>query len=168
MGEFLRTIEWGALISGAAIGALGLGARIIIQAPVRALTEQARIIRSFWWLSPQKPFGGVWEVIWKVESARFPPENVDRVHVRRLFANVTFSTSATLADGSSERCVFVGKLVDKAVTGRWFNPEDEGRGYFGAFQFRLHGSLRRGDGSWVGWRNDGTIQSQELSLRRFS
>lgn len=164
--SFAKSIEWWTLISGAILGVVGIGLRAIIQAPVKSMTEQRRVISMLWWLSPQKPFRGLWKVAWAVQSNNYPVENVDCVRVRRLFSNVSFTTVAKLKDGSTQKCVFVGKLADRAVTGRWFNPEDEGRGYFGAFQFRVHGSLRRGDGIWIGWRNDGTVASDQLSLTK--
>jgi hypothetical protein len=148
------------------LGALGLAIRTIIQAPVKALTEQSRIITAIWWLSPQRPFGGKWNVTWKVVSRRHKNENVDCVHIRRLFSYVTFRTTAVLLDGTISRCAFVGKLVDKTITGRWFNPDDEDRGYFGAFQIRLHGGLHEAKGSWVGWRNDGTVDRDDIVLTR--
>jgi hypothetical protein len=126
---YLSGIDWAASVSGAVLGALGLGVRTVVQAPVKALTEHARVVRFLSFLSPQQPFSGQWRVAWKVESRRFPEVNEDTVRVFRLFSNVTFTTVATLRDGSSEICVFVGKLIDRTVTGRWYNPEDEDRGY---------------------------------------
>lgn len=163
---WLAGINWWTLASGAFLGAVGLGLRTVIQAPVKALAEQSRVIQFFFWLSPQKPLAGLWQVTWYVDSERYPKENVDRVKIRRFFGNVSFTTKATLKDGSSQQCVFVGKLADRAVTGRWFNPEDQDRGYFGAFQFRIHGSLREGEGTWIGWRNDGTIASDTMKIKR--
>lgn len=156
------------MLSGAALGVLGLGARTIFQAPIKALTEQSFIIRSFYWLYPQRAFKGTWKVIWHVESTRYPEENIDEVNIRRLFSNVSFITTANLKDGSTQQCVFVGKLAGQAVTGRWFNPQDQEHGYSGAFQFRLDGSLRAGKGTWLGWRNDGTVASDKMTLTKTS
>lgn len=166
IGDFISNLNLWTLVSGALLGAIGLGLRTIMQEPVKAFAEQSRVIAAIYWISRQRPFSGLWEVTWHVDSARFPPENTDQVYVRRLFSNITFTTTAVLLDGSTERCVFIGKLVDKTVTGRWYNPFDQGRTYYGAFQFRLHAGLRRADGSWIGWRNDGTVQAQEMSLKR--
>lgn len=164
--EWILAVDYWAVLSGAALGVLGLGARTIMQAPIKGLTEQSRAILLLWWLSPQRPFKGRWAVNWKVESDRYPSDNTDVVHVRRLFSNISFTTTATLKDGSTQECVFVGKLVDRSVTGRWFNPEDQEHGYFGAFQFRVKGTLRNGEGMWIGWRNDGSIATGELLLHR--
>ena len=164
--NWLLSIDYWTLLSGAALGVLGTGARIIMQAPIQSMTEQSRIIRAFWWVSPQRPFKGKWEANWKVISDRYPANNVDVVSVRRLFSNVSFTTVATLNDGSNQKCVFVGKLLGRSVTGRWFNPEDQEHGYFGAFQFRVKGTLRSSEGVWIGWRNDGTVASDELTLTR--
>lgn len=164
--EWFLAVDYWAVLSGAALGVLGLGARTIMQAPIKSLTEQRRTIRLLWWLSPQRPFKGHWAVNWKVESDRYPCDNIDVVRVRRLFSNISFTTIATLKDGSTQECVFVGKLVDRSVTGRWFNPEDQEHGYFGAFQFRVKGTLRAAEGMWIGWRNDGTIATGELLLHR--
>lgn len=164
--KWFAGVDWLALASGAAIGVLGLGLRIIMQAPVKAVTEHALAIRALSRLSPQEPFGGTWEVTWRVDSRRFPDENIDRVRIYRLFSNITFTTTATLRDGSSEQCVFVGKLVDKTITGRWYNPADADRGYFGTFQTRLHASLKDAKGSWVGWTNDGEVQANALTLKK--
>ena len=163
---YVSGIDWVSLVSGAVLGALGLGVRTIVQTPLRALTEHALVVRGLSFLSPQRPFVGFWHVAWKVESRRFPETNEDTVRVYRLFSNVTFTTVATLEDGTTEKCVFVGKLVDRTVTGRWYNPEDIDRGYYGSFQFRLHGSLKAAAGSWVGWANDGEVQANEMTLER--
>ena len=106
--------------------------------------------------------------MWHVDSTRYPEQNIDEVEIRRLFSNVSFVTTANLKDGSTQKCVFVGKLAGQAVTGRWFNPEDQEHGYFGAFQFRLDGSLRAGKGTWLGWRNDGTVASDKMTLTKIS
>lgn len=168
--QYLGAVDWRTLALGAAIGAitgsLTLLFRTVIQQPVKALTEQNRVITWIWRLSSQAPFKGDWEVVWKVESDRYPTDNIDTVRIRRLFSNVTFTSIATLNDGSTQKCVFVGKLLNGSVTGRWFNPEDQERAYFGAFQFRIHGSLRTGAGVWIGWRNDGTVATGELILTR--
>lgn len=162
----LASIDWTTLISGAALATLGIGLRTIIQAPIKALTEHSLVIRLLSWLSPQQPLAGNWDVTWKVDSRRFQDANTDRVRIHRLFSNVTFTTTAILRDGSSEQCVFVGKLLDKTITGRWFNPADADRGYFGTFQVRLHASLKDARGAWVGWTNDGAIQANDLVLTK--
>lgn len=163
---YVSSINWWALVSGAVLGAIGLGVRTVVQAPVKALIEHARFVRLLSGISPQRPFVGFWHVAWKVESRRFPEINEDTVRVYRLFSNVTFTTVATLRDGTTERCVFVGKLIDRTVTGRWYNPEDMDLGYFGSFQFRLHGSLKAGAGSWIGWSSDGAVQANGMTLER--
>ena len=163
---YVTGLNWTSLISGAVLGAIGVGIRVVVQAPVKALIEHAQFIRLLSFLSPQRPFTGSWHVAWKVESRRFPTINEDTVRVYRLLSNITFTTVATLKDGSTEKCVFVGKLIDRTVTGRWHNPEDVDRGYFGSFQFRLHGSLKTAVGSWIGWSNDGLVQANEMTLER--
>ena len=164
--DYVSNVDWKSLVSGAVLGAIGLGVRTVVQAPVKALIEHARFVRLLSFLSLQRPFVGLWHVAWRVESRRFPEINEDTVRVYRLFSNVTFTTVATLKDGTTERCVFVGKLIDRTVTGRWYNPEDTDLGYFGSFQFRLHGSLKAGAGSWIGWSSDGAVQANEMTLER--
>ncbi len=168
--ESLQAVNWQTLLLGAALGglssAVALLVRTVIQQPVKALTEQSRVITALSFLSQQQPFKGQWTVVWHVDSDRYPSENIDTVQISRLFSNVAFTTSAKLNDGSHQSCVFVGKLLDRSVTGRWFNPEDQERGYFGAFQFKIHGSLRSAEGMWIGWRNDGTVASGRMTLTR--
>lgn len=164
--EILSGIDWSTLASGVLVGAVTMAGRTIIQAPVKAMTEQSAVIRLLWFLSPQKPFSGKWEVTWRVESTRFEDANTDIVKIRRLFSNVSFQTISTLKDGSTESCVFVGKMLDRVITGRWFNPADKDRAYYGNYQIKLHGSMRRATGSWMGWQDDGTIQTHELTLKR--
>lgn len=168
--EYWAAIDWQTFLLGAALGglssAIALLARTIIQQPVKALTEQSRVISFLSGLSQQQPFKGQWTVVWQVISDRYPSENIDTVRIFRLFSNIAFTTIATLNDGSTQKCVFVGKLLDRSVTGRWFNPEDQERGYFGAFQFKVHGSLRSAEGMWIGWRNDGTVASGNMVLTR--
>lgn len=165
---FLQNVNWYALSTGAALGAITLGMRTIIQEPVKAVTRDARVIRWIWWLSPQTPFGGRWKVIWRVTSTRFAPENVDVVDVRRFYSTVTFRTSATLLDGSREDCVFVAQLNERKLTGRWHNPEGGDRGYYGTFQLHLHAGLKHGEGAWVGFANDGRVQADDMSMQRVS
>jgi hypothetical protein len=99
-----------------------------------------------------------------VTSTRFPKENVDDVRVYSLFGNITFQTTTKMLDGTIERCVFVGKLKHRTITGRWYDPKDEGRGYYGVYQVNLHGTLREGDGHWSGWASDGTVQSNSMRM----
>ena len=164
--RWLLAVDWLTLLSGAALATLGLAARLIMREPLKAIGRDARFIRAFWWISPQSPFHGDWEVVWKVQSTRFPPQNVDRVKVRRLFTNVTFRTSATLVGGDREDCVFIGKLHERNLTGRWYNPEDQNRGYYGVFQLKLHAGLKHGDGAWAGFSNAGRVQADDMSMKR--
>lgn len=164
--NFISGLDWRQILFGGAIGALTLGFRTVIQAPVKALTQHALAIRYLGWLSPQEPFSGRWEVTWHVTSSRFPDTNIDTVRIHCLFGSVTFTTSTTLRDGTPETCVFVGKLVDRTLTGRWYDPKDQDRGYFGVFQVRLHGGLREGQGAWSGWTSEGTVQSDFMTLRK--
>lgn len=166
--EFLGNLNWWTLVSGAALGALGLGIRSVLQAPIKALTEQSKVIRAVWFLSPQRPFTGLWDVGWKNDHSRYQTSNVDRVPIRRLFSNFAFKTTVTLSNGMQEHCIYVGRIVDRTLTGRWFNPVDAERGYFGAFQLRLAGSLTDATGSWIGWDDEGRINSNEMTLRRVS
>jgi hypothetical protein len=166
VGALLSSIAWPELLGGAALSALTLGLRAVMVAPIKAATDRARFISLLSLLSPQRSFGGVWTVEWHVDSTRFQPINTDEVAVRVLFGNVTFTTRTTLKDGSVERCVFVGKLEDRTLTGRWYDPKDEGRGYFGVFQVRLVGTLREATGSWSGWTNDGRVQSNVMTMKR--
>jgi len=164
--NWLLDIDWIALISGAALTTLGLGVRIVMREPLKAIASDARVIRWLWWLTPRRPFRGRWEVTWKVNSTRFAQVNVDAVPVYQLFSSVTFRTTAVLVDGSAEDCVFIGKLHERNLTGRWYNPEDEERGYYGVYQIKLHAGLKSGKGAWTGFSNDGNIQADELSMRR--
>ena len=159
-------IGWASVFSGAALGGLAVGLRTILQAPMKAMTEQSVVIRALHHLSPQRPFDGRWRVDWNVESSKFPPVNTDQVRIYSLFGNVTFTTETTLTDGAREKCVFVGKLVDRTLTGRWFDPKDANRAYFGVFQVRLKGGLRDAAGKWSGWTNDGYVQSNEMTMAR--
>lgn len=164
--HILSEIHWSSLLWGAFIGAVTIGLRTVMQAPIKALSEHSFFIQTFWWLSPQRPFAGTWEVSWNVQSTRLHNVNSDQVKIRSLFRNVTFTTKTTLKDGAIERCVFVGKLVDRTLTGRWFNPKDIDRAYFGVFQFRMNGGLHDAAGMWMGWTNDGDIQSDALTLKK--
>jgi hypothetical protein len=164
--HFVIGIKWLTLFSGAALGAFSAGFRAVMQAPVKALSEQSFYIRFFSFLSPQRPFNGLWEVRWNVESTRLPKINVDNVRIFRFFSNVSFTTQTTALDGSAERCVFVGKLLDRTLTGRWYNPKDELRGYFGTYQVQLHGSLETARGSWIGWASDGSVQRDDMALKK--
>jgi hypothetical protein len=143
-------------IGGAAASALTLAIRSIMIAPVKAATDRARFIRLLSVVSPQRPFVGSWKVTWLVSSSRYQDENTDVVRVYSAFANVTFTTKTLMRDGSEERCVFVGRLNGRTLTGRWYDPKDEGRGYYGVFQINLHGRHKRpyrrsrGTGSKVG------------------
>lgn len=163
--EWLCKIDWWTLISGAVIATIGLGIRALMQEPLRAIVKDARFIRLFWWLTPQRPFEGNWAVAWRVESSRFPNQNIDNVRVRRFFSHVTFRTATKLLDGSTEECVFVGRLHNNKITGRWHNGADEEHGYYGVFQVHIHASRRQADGAWAGFTNDGSIQSNVMSMR---
>lgn len=159
-------IDLASVLLGAAASALTLGFRTIMVAPVKAATDHSRYIRWASLVFPQKPFDGSWRVAWHVESDRFPEVNLDEVKIYSVLKNVTFTTDTRLKDGSQEKCVFVGKLSGLDLTGRWYVPRDEGRGYFGVFQVRLHGTLRDGHGSWSGWTSDGKVQSNVMSIER--
>lgn len=166
IGYWFEHIEWWSLISGALLGAASLGMRTVIQAPVKALSERSIVIKRLSWLSPQRPFSGIWRVTWKVDSSRLAAVNSDNIRIYSLFGNVSFETTVFSLNGSAKRCVFVGKLVDKTLTGRWFDPNDAERGYFGVFQVRLHGGLADGAGAWVGWENDGGVQANDLMVEK--
>ncbi len=164
--QILTEIDWKTAAISAVTGMAILGMRLVMREPIKAATSNARIIRLIWFLSPQKPFGGKWEVSWKVSSTRYRPNNVDTVQIRRLFSNVTFTTCATLVDGSRQKCTFLGKLKNLTVTGRWYNPDGDDRGYDGVFQLRLHAGLGDGIGAWAGWTNDGRVETDDMSIRR--
>jgi hypothetical protein len=153
-------------IGGAAASALTLGIRSVMIAPVKAATDRARYIRALSVIFPQKPFTDKWDVTWHVDSTRFKPTNTDNVTIFSVLGNVTFTTTTTLLDGSEEKCVFVGKLAERTITGRWYDPKDEGRGYFGVFQITLHGTLKDGAGYWSGWSTDGKVQSNIMTVKK--
>jgi len=159
-------IDLASVILGGATSALALGFRMVLIAPVKAATDQSMFIRYTSFLFPQKPFDGNWRVSWRVTSDRFMDLNVDEIRIFSVLKNVTFTTHTQLRDGSEEKCVLVGKLSGLDLTGRWYVPRDEGRGYFGVFQVRLHGTLRDGTGTWSGWTSDGKVQSNDISLKR--
>jgi hypothetical protein len=165
-GGAMEHLHWSSIAWGAVAGSLTLAIRLLIQEPVKGLVEKAFIVRHLWFLYPQRTFAGDWEVVWRVDSSRYRETNSDVVQIRRLFSNIAFQTRTTLLDGAEAQCVFIGKLVDRTITGRWYNPEDTDRCYFGAFQVRLSGNLRDGQGSWIGWTNQGTVQSEMLSLTK--
>ena len=71
-----------------------------------------------------------------------------------------------LGRGGEEDCVFIGKLHDRNLTGRWYNPEDEDRGYYGVFQIKLHAGLTHGEGAWAGFSNDGSVQANTITIKR--
>lgn len=162
----LKGVDWWTLVSGAVLGVLTLGLRTVLQAPIKALIEHARVIQALSFVSPQQPFSGQWEVAWKVNSTRFREHNPDVVKIYSLFGNVTFTMNTSLRDGTPERCVFVGKLTDRTLTGRWFDPKDASRAYFGVYQVRLGGGLRDAAGVWIGWTNDGDIQANEMLMKK--
>lgn len=166
--DFVVNLDWRQILIGGVVTALTLGVRTVVRAPVKAMTEHARAIRWLSKLSPQTPFGGIWEITWNVTASRFAEANRDEVRIYRLFRSVTFTTRTELLDGTPEACVFVGKLVDRTLTGRWYDPKDHERGYYGVFQVRLNGGLRDGRGAWSGWTNDGAVQSNAMTLRRTS
>lgn len=153
-------------IGGAAASAVTLGIRSVMIAPVKAATDRARFIRALSVIFPQKPFTNMWDITWQVASTRFKPVNTDNVKIYSVLGNVTFTTTTELLDGSEEKCVFVGKLSDRTITGRWYDPKDEGRGYFGVFQVTLHGTLKDGAGYWSGWSTDGKVQSNVMTVKR--
>lgn len=163
--NWLQAIDWGALFSGAALATMGLGARMLMREPLRTIAKDARFIRSFWWLTPQRPLAGKWEITWEVSSSRIPEQNTDIVSIRKFFSNVTFRTSTQLLDGGTEECVFLGKLHDRKITGRWHNAADEEHGYYGVFQVQVHASRKLAEGAWAGFTNDGRVQSNVMHMR---
>lgn len=162
---WLRSIDWLTLTSGAALATIGLGIRMLMREPIRAVIKDARFIRVFWWMTPQRPFSGDWEVTWNVDSSRIPSQNIDTVKIRKFFSHVTFCTTTVLLDGTKEECVFLGKWHNNKITGRWYNGADEVHGYYGVFQVQLHAGRRHANGTWAGFKNDGTIQSNALNIR---
>ncbi|EJL22433.1 hypothetical protein [Novosphingobium sp. AP12] len=153
-------------VGGAAASAITFGIRSVMIAPVKAATDRARFIRGLSVIFPRKPFDGLWEVTWHVNGSRLANENTDQVSIHAVLGNVTFTTNTVLLDGGKEKCVFVGKLSERTLTGRWYDPKDEGRGYFGVFQVTLHGSLNHGSGYWSGWSSNGQVQSNKMTLKR--
>lgn len=137
-----------------------------MRAPLKAIGRDARFVRWFSFVYPQKPFDRAWLVTWHVESSRFPPQNSDTVIVHRFFKQVTFRTTAHLSDGETEDCIFIGKLHHGRLTGRWYNPADEDHGYYGVFQMQLHPGLRQAEGAWAGFSKDGKIQSNLMSMMK--
>jgi hypothetical protein len=164
--DWLHSVHWAALLSGAALATIGLVLRTVMREPLRAIAKDARFIRCFWWLSPQRPFKGAWIVKWNVDSSRFPHENVDTVVIRKLFSYVTFRTTTTLLDGNREDCVFIAKLHNRKLTGRWHNPVDEDNGYYGVFQMHIHAGRQFAEGAWAGFTNDGKVQPNAMSMQR--
>ncbi|HYD27284.1 hypothetical protein [Brevundimonas sp.] len=162
----ITSIDWPAAFGGAFLGAATMGLRTVLQAPLRALTEQSIVIKFLSFLSPQQPFDGDWAVKWCVDSTKFPEVNEDTVKIYSLFGNVTFTMRTKLRDGTPEKCVFVGKLTDRTLTGRWFDPKDIHRAYFGVYQVRLTGNLRDAEGKWSGWANDGSVQSDLMTMSK--
>lgn len=162
--NWLRDIDWLALLSGAGLATLGLGLRMLMREPLRTISKDARFIRVFWWLTPQRPFQGTWEVTWNVDSSRIPNQNIDRVKIRKFFSHVTFRTVTVLLDGTTEHCVFVGKLHNNKVTGRWNNGADDEHGYYGVFQIHPHAGRKYAAGAWAGFTNDGSVQANALTM----
>lgn len=158
------TLDWLALLSGCALTTIGFGIRALMREPLRAVTRDARFIRLFWWLTPQRPFKGSWTVRWNVSSSRFPLQNVDTVSVRHFFNYVAFKTQTTLNDGETEECVFIGKLHNQKLTGRWHNAADEANGYYGVFQMHIHAGRKEANGAWAGFTNDGNIQANNMTM----
>jgi hypothetical protein len=168
ISALLASINWWTAVVSAATGMAILGLRLIMREPIKAATNNARVMRVIWFLSPQKPLGGKWEVSWRVSSTRYHPVNTDTVKVRRLFSNVTFTTRTTLLDGSTQKCTFLGKFKNLTITGLWYVPDSDDRGYDGVFQMRLHAGLGDGTGAWAGWTNDGRVETDEMSMRKVS
>jgi hypothetical protein len=168
--EYFRSIDWSTFVLGAVLGglssAIALLIKLLIQVPAKQIASNYNIIKLFSRISWNKVFVGTWEVNWEVISDNFPEVNTDHTKIYCLFSNIAFETCTVLKDGTAARCVFVGKIQERTLTGRWYDPVQEGIGYYGVFQVRLSGNLKQASGQWSGWANNGKIQSDKMTMIR--
>jgi hypothetical protein len=108
----------------------------------------------------KRSIAGQWKQTWFAESTNYPRENTSEILLRQVGGSVS---GALVAQGRTYRVE--GNVEGDYFTGVWRDSE-AGHTYHGAFQVRIYPNANHMDGTWIGYRTNGEIQSNRWEWNR--
>jgi len=107
------------------------------------------------------PLNGKWKFTWQVKNSNSYPSIIEEeVEIFHYDNKLKFIHSI----GDKERYMVSGTLINLIFTGFWQDVDQVG--YNGVFQMKLNGNKNKFHGIWVGWSNNGNVNSGPCFLER--
>lgn len=175
LNHAITAIDWSHLIA-AGVGAamtwcVSALAKALVTVPAKALLTRYRMIKLFaqlFSLVRHKTFSGKWQVIWEVDSSRFPITNASDGTLYSLFGSMAIEVEFKDNDNNKRAYHFVGKKFDSIITGEWFDGIISKEGYFGSFQIAVDQMGTSAAGQWIGFSSTRTVKGGELIWKKTS
>lgn len=117
---------------------------------------QGYIVNIFGSTTPRRKLSlaGEWISRLHVHSNSYPPIVEDKTATIRQFGTRIIAKMRA----HNFECYLIGKVEQgRTITGTWF--DENGAGYYGAFQFLIDPSTGNFSGRWVGFSKEGIVKS---------